>query len=426
MRVKLFKTSVINSFQVLPWRVNRLPTFWSPFPSMKSFFFASALMVLAHPAPADVFAEIDTPNPLIGIASVEESPLVLVGFAPDSGAQETDSELQDLRQDLREAEARLQETRRTAEAVVEERDEAREEVGALTMANHRMLMEIRMLQKEKEQARQEAVVWKARAEESMKQASALDEAGVEMIGLKEEFHALRQDLVRVREELKDPIERASLREQLVAARAHGERLEKEIAAALKSGEEARRVASREKREMTAKIMDLSSGAGSSDQLRDDLRISRAGHLKALVDVELLKKNLGRASQREERALTALRQAERGVEAVQAEKAAVAQSRMQVQRDRDEARKEVDDLRKQIAKMRSEGEQSRASVARLNTELANSRSSHGQALRLAGPAADEARGEGVHLASPGELGGMERGQETPRDAAGNRVSDPEDP
>ena len=53
-------------------------------------------------------------------------------------------------------------------------------------------------------------------------------------------------------------------------------------------------------------------------------------------------------------------------------------------------------------------------------------SHGQALRLAGPAADEARGEGVHLASPGELGGMERGQETPRDAAGNRVSDPEDP
>ena len=76
---------------------------------MKSFFFASALMVLAHPAPADVFAEIDTPNPLIGIASVEESPLVLVGFAPDSGAQETDSELQDLRQDLREAEARLQE-----------------------------------------------------------------------------------------------------------------------------------------------------------------------------------------------------------------------------------------------------------------------------------------------------------------------------
>ena len=284
-RVKLFKTSVINSFQVLPWRVNRLPTFWSPFPSMKSFFFASALMVLAHPAPADVFAEIDTPNPLIGIASVEESPLVLVGFAPDSGAQETDSELQDLRQDLREAEARLQETRRTAEAVVEERDEAREEVGALTMANHRMLMEIRMLQKEKEQARQEAVVWKARAEESMKQASALDEAGVEMIGLKEEFHALRQDLVRVREELKDPIERVSLREQLVAARAHGERLEKEIAAALKSGEEARRVASREREDGQDHGSELCGKFGPLGTICD----FKAGHLKALVDVELLKK-----------------------------------------------------------------------------------------------------------------------------------------
>ncbi len=393
---------------------------------MKSLPVVSALMVLAHSASAGGLVENDSLNPLIGSAKVEDPPLVLVALDPDGEGHQAGSPLKKLERDLREAGANLQGARRTVEAVVEERDQAREEVGVLTMANHRMLMQIRKLQQEKEEAGQELAVWKARAGEGAKPPGGLREMDTEMADLKEEFQALRGDLVRVRQELKDPIERAKLREELVAARAHGERLEKEIAIVQKSGEKAREVAARKEMDLSARISSLSAGAGSLNQLRDDLRNSRAGHMKALVDVELLKKDLGRASEREERTLSALLQAQRGVEALQAEKAAVAQSRVQALRDRDEVRQEVENLRQQIAKVRSEREESRASVAQLTDEIATSRSAHGETLRVLGAAAEASHAEGEPLASPGELIDKELEQGLPQGAAGSRVSDAGDP
>ncbi|MAT32133.1 MAG: hypothetical protein DBX00_10505 [Verrucomicrobia bacterium] len=385
---------------------------------MKSLSVASALIILAHTVLAEGLQGNDTLNSLIKISSVEDTPLVFVGFDPCPTEQESESEVQDLRQDLRGAGARLHEARRAMEAVAEERDEARGEVSALTMANHRMLMEIRKLQKEKEQALQEGEVWKARAEQRMKPASRPDEEVVEIAGFKAEFHALREDLVRVRQELNDPIERANLREQLVAARAHGERLEKEITTLLESREEERRAAARQQRKMTAKVLALSSGAGGSDQLRDDLRLSKAGHVKALVDVELLKKDLVRAGEREERALAELGQVQKGVEALHAQKAAMAESRMLVQHDLDKACREVENLRRQIAKVRSEGEASRESVARLTLELAHSEEAHREAAGLS----DVLDVEGELLAAPRALieKGLEEGM--PQDAAGSSVSD----
>ncbi len=389
---------------------------------MKSLSVASALIILAHTVLAEGLQGNDTLNSLIKISSVEDTPLVFVGFDPCPTEQESESEVQDLRQDLRGAGARLHEARRAMEAVAEERDEARGEVSALTMANHRMLMEIRKLQKEKEQALQEGEVWKARAEQRMKPASRPDEEVVEIAGFKAEFHALREDLVRVRQELNDPIERANLREQLVAARAHGERLEKEITTLLESREEERRAAARQQRKMTAKVLALSSGAGGSDQLRDDLRLSKAGHVKALVDVELLKKDLVRAGEREERALAELGQVQKGVEALHAQKAAMAESRMLVQHDLDKACREVENLRRQIAKVRSEGEASRESVARLTLELAHSEEAHREAAGLS----DVLDVEGELLAAPRALieKGLEEGM--PQDAAGSSVSDSGDP
>ena len=385
---------------------------------MKSLSVASALIILAHTVLAEGLQGNDTLNSLIKISSVEDTPLVFVGFDPCPTEQESESEVQDLRQDLRGAGARLHEARRAMEAVAEERDEARGEVSALTMANHRMLMEIRKLQKEKEQALQEGEVWKARAEQRMKPATRPDEEVVEIAGFKAEFHALREDLVRVRQELNDPIERANLREQLVAARAHGERLEKEITTLLESREEERRAAARQQRKMTAKVLALSSGAGGSEQLRDDLRLSKAGHVKALVDVELLKKDLVRAGEREERALAELGQVQKGVEALHAQKAAMAESRMLVQHDLDKACREVENLRRQIAKVRSEGEASRESVARLTLELAHSEEAHREAAGLS----DVLDVEGELLAAPRALieKGLEEGM--PQDAAGSSVSD----
>ena len=389
---------------------------------MKSLSVASALIILAHTVLAEGLQGNDTLNSLIKISSVEDTPLVFVGFDPCPTEQESESEVQDLRQDLRGAGARLHEARRAMEAVAEERDEARGEVSALTMANHRMLMEIRKLQKEREQALQEGEVWKARAEQRMKPASRPDEEVVEIAGFKAEFDALREDLVRVRQELNDPIERANLREQLVAARAHGERLEKEITTLLESREEERRAAARQQRKMTAKVLALSSGAGGSDQLRDDLRLSKAGYVKALVDVELLKKDLVRAGEREERALAELGQVQKGVEALHAQKAAMAESRMLVQHDLDKACREVENLRRQIAKVRSEGEASRESVARLTLELAHSEEAHREAAGLS----DVLDVEGELLVAPRAL--IEKGLEEgiPQDAAGSSVSDSGDP
>ena len=257
--------------------------------AMKSIPVALALLVLAHPVLAGGLEEKETLNSLIEISSVNDAPLVLVGADPGSEVREAGSELQKLRQDLQGTGARLREARRAVEVVVAERDEARGEVSALTMANHRMQMEIRRLQKEKDQALQEAVVWKARAEEKVKPASGTEKAGGEMAGLKAEVDALRTDLIRVREELKDPIERVSLREQLIAAREHGERLEKEITTVLESREEERRAASRKQREMTAKIVELSSSTGASAKLSDELRISEAGHMKALCRRGIIEK-----------------------------------------------------------------------------------------------------------------------------------------
>ena len=386
--------------------------------AMKSIPVALALLVLTHPILAGGLEEKETLNSLIEISSVNDEPLVLVGADPGSEVREAGSELQKLRQDLQGTGARLREARRAVEVVVAERDEARGEVSALTMANHRMQMEIRRLQKEKDQALQEAVVWKARAEEKVKPASGTEKAGGEMAGLKAEVDALRTDLIRVREELKDPIERVSLREQLIAAREHGERLEKEITTVLESREEERRAASRKQREMTAKIVELSSSTGASAKLSDELRISEAGHMKALVDVELLKKDIVRAEEREEVRLGELRQAHQAIEALHAEKSAMAESRMLIQHDLDKVSREVETLKKQIAMERSEGERARQSVARLTLELAHWTGASPEAASIP----DEPNTEGELLASPEGLSDKEIEQGIPRDATGGRPSD----
>ena len=390
--------------------------------AMKSIPVALALLVLTHPILAGGLEEKETLNSLIEISSVNDAPLVLVGADPGSEVREAGSELQKLRQDLQGTGARLREARRAVEVVVAERDEARGEVSALTMANHRMQMEIRRLQKEKDQALQEAVVWKARAEEKVKPASGTEKAGGEMAGLKAEVDALRTDLIRVREELKDPIERVSLREQLISAREHGERLEKEITTVLESREEERRAASRKQREMTAKIVELSSSTGASAKLSDELRISEAGHMKALVDVELLKKDIVRAEEREEVRLGELRQAHQAIEALHAEKSAMAESRMLIQHDLDKVSREVETLKKQIAMERSEGERARQSVARLTLELAHWTGASPEAASIP----DEPNTEGELLASPEGLSDKEIEQGIPQDTTGRRPSDSEAP
>ena len=91
-------------------------------------------------------------------------------------------------------------------------------------------------------------------------------------------------------------------------------------------------------------------------------------MKALVDVEVLKKSLGRAEELQSRTLADLQRARQSVEALQAEKTATAESRMLAHRERDLARAEADGLRGQVEGGRIEVERSRKTVTQLAEEL----------------------------------------------------------
>ena len=58
----------------------------------------------------------DTPNPLFGIASAEDAPLVVVSTAPDFESLPVNADMKALHQDLVEAGASLRAVRRTVEA----------------------------------------------------------------------------------------------------------------------------------------------------------------------------------------------------------------------------------------------------------------------------------------------------------------------
>ncbi len=104
------------------------------------------------------------------------------------------------------------------------------------------------------------------------------------------------------------------------------------------------------------------------EVRDELRSSRAAQMKALVDVEILKKQLGRSKGMQDQALVDLQEARESLQALQAEKVATAEARMLARLERDRAQAEAEELSGQIAGVRAEAEASRQTVAQLAMEL----------------------------------------------------------
>ena len=210
---------------------------------------------------------------------------------------------------------------------------------------------------------------------------------------------MKDDIALARRELHDPVERANLEEELAESKAREERLGDEIEMALIARERTILEAARTRKALGSRIAALTAASKGTEELRDERRSSRAGQMKALVDVEILKKELGRSRETQDRSLVELREARESLEALQAEKAATAESRMLANRERDQARSEADELKGEIAGVRSEAELSRRTVMQLTEELEEievARQENGKELQIVSGELEKSREEAALL------------------------------
>ncbi|MDP7656849.1 MAG: hypothetical protein QF706_12275 [Roseibacillus sp.] len=346
---------------------------------MKSLLLAPALVSLVQPDIVVESVETEMPIPLVAIAVVDDPPLVELapdpGAVPVAGNQDEEARVQNLRQDLEGIAANLMAAQRAVETMAEQRDQARGEVSALARANHEMLQEMKVFREEMEKARREAADWKAQA--AAFEAQVNDEPGLpaeirgfraEMARVMQEFRTMKDEIALVRQELQDPIERANLKEQLAESKAREERLGTEIEMALIAREKTILEAARARKDEEARITDLTAKAHGAVELRDELRSTRAAQMKALVDVEILKKQLGRSKDMQDQAVAELQETRESLQSLQAEKVATAEARMLAGLERDQAQAEAEELSGQIAGVRAEAEVSRETVAQLAMEL----------------------------------------------------------
>jgi len=220
-----------------------------------------------------------------------------------------------------------------------------------------------------------------------------------MGGAMEEFRALKGDLAQARLELQDPIERANLKEQLAEANSRQERLNDEIKMALIARERTILEAARTRKELEGRMASLRPEAQSAKEMRDELRSANAVKMKALADVELLRKERERSGRSQEETSAALKGAQEGIVALQAEKGAAVESRMVAQRERDEARAGVEELQNQVEEVRAENEFSKLAMVELTEELKDlevARQTADQELEQSSAALDQAHEEVVFL------------------------------
>ena len=346
---------------------------------MKSLLLAPALVSLVQPDIVVESVETEMPIPLVAIAVVDDPPLVELapdpGAVPVAGNQDEEARVQNLRQDLEGIAANLMAAQRAVETMAEQRDQARGEVSALARANHEMLQEMKVFREEMEKARREAADWKAQA--AAFEAQVNDEPGLpaeirgfraEMARVMQEFRTMKDEIALVRQELQDPIERANLKEQLAESKAREERLGTEIEMALIAREKTILEAARARKDEEARITELTVEVQRAVELRDELRSTRAAQMKALVDVEILKKQLGRSKDMQDQAVAELQETRESLQSLQAEKVATAEARMLAGLERDQAQAEAEELSGQIAGVRAEAEVSRETVAQLAMEL----------------------------------------------------------
>ena len=418
---KMVKFSLINSFHPTLPKVNHeagkfvvFPGKTAPDPFMKNLILAPVLMPIVSAVVAAGSPEMGLATSLVAIGTVDEPPLIQFEGSPVPVSLDDEPKVAEgvetLRVDLDALYESVAATQASIDRVAEQRDEARREVEALTKANHDLLKQQQGFRREMQLARQEAADWKARAgafaqqaDDHGKLADELRSFRAGMLDMMNDFEAMKGDLVAVRAELHDPIERANLKEQLARSEIAREDLEEELEWALVAREKAILEAGRSRQEMEKRIAGLHAEVRAAREIRDELRTTNAGKMKALVDVELLKKELSKSSAITEKAIRELTVARERVVALQAEKKAVARARLLVREEQGRA----ETLQEQLLKARSEREESRAALVRLTAELQETRASgqeSGRQLELATDELDQSRKEVVLLTKA--KGGLE--------------------
>ena len=104
---------------------------------------------------------------LVAIATVVDPPIVELEFFPEFvpvvAPEEEADRVQALLMDIDALGTSLTATQEAVEEVARQRDQARDEVCALTKANHEILTELKVFRHEMEMARKEAEEWKRRS-----------------------------------------------------------------------------------------------------------------------------------------------------------------------------------------------------------------------------------------------------------------------
>ena len=385
---------------------------------MKSLILAPVLASLANTDAAAWSPGEELAAPLRAIASVEDPPLIELEagsrFTSVATNEDEGMRVQALRQEVEKLGARLIATQHSVETVAQQRDQAREEVRALTKANHDMLKEMKVFREEMKMARRDAAARKTPAGEPGQQAGGqgplagdLRDFHAAMMNLMNEFEDMKGEIAAVRRELQDPIERANLKEELARSQTSRKHLEEELEWALVAREKAILEAKRSRMEMEERIAGLNAEIRSAREIRDELRSTNAGKMKALADVELLKKELFRSSEIREKTHRELQEAREGLLALQAEKTAVGEASLIASQERNRSEAEAEALRGQVVEARSEVEASRVALARLTAELEETqvaRQQSGQELELATSELDKSKKDVLLLSKA--KGGLE--------------------
>lgn len=345
---------------------------------MKSLLLAPALVSFVSSEPTE---RIDTKpelSQLIAIATVEEVPLIeLVGPAPPGVpiAAKAGGKLPELQAEIEELAANLQATQKVVENVALQRDQAREEVRALATANHDMLQEMKAFREEMEAARKESLTWKSKAHEMEAKANDTSRVLTELQDFRSELqtamadiHAMKTDIEIARAEIQDPIERAQLKEQLAQSQEKQRRLGDEVEMALIAREKVIVESARTQKELEGKMATLMQQAQNAKALQDELRESNAGKMKALADIEILRKELEKSVGNQEATINELQVAQEGLLALQAEKAAAVEETLVAVQERDEALGGIEEMQAQLQEVRQESEISRQTVEALTSEI----------------------------------------------------------
>ena len=371
---------------------------------MKSLLLAPALVSFVN---TDLYVDSLETSPvvteLVAIATVVDPPIVelefFAEFVPVVAEEEEVDRVHALRRDIDALGTSLTATQEAVEEVARQRDQARGEVRALAKANHEILTELKAFRHEMEMARKETEEWKSRSIDLEKRANDRVLAKAEMLefrdllgGAMEEFRALKGDLAQARLELQDPIERANLKEQLAQANTKRLRLNDEIEMALIARERTILEAARTRKDLEGQMASLRTEAQSAKEMRDELRSANAVKMKALADVEVLRKEMERSGTALAETSAALKVAQEGIVALQAEKGAAVESRSVAQRERDEARAGVEHLQNQVEEVRAEAEFSKLALAELTAEMKDlevARQTADQELEQSSTALDQA-------------------------------------